>query len=171
MMVLNVRTWSLMLATIVLVPLTAAAQITDSFEHPPGISRAGQSVVVTSDGGYRTTRGRVVHVSETPLALAPKRAGLILTALPESQPRFAWKASKTTQLAAPSSPQATTGLNCPRSRRIWIGALLGAGAAAPLAKIVHRRWENEGGNGAAAAATTVAIGAAAGAFIGSWCVW
>jgi hypothetical protein len=170
-MMLNLRTWSLMLATIVLAPLTAAAQIADSFEYLPGILNGGQSVVVTSDGGFRTTKGKVVYVYETSLALAPDRAGLILRALPEPQSRFAWNASVRTQPAAPSSSQATTGLNCPRARRIWIGALVGAGAAAPLAKIVHRRWENEGGNGAAAAATTVAIGAAAGAFIGSWCIW
>ena len=171
MMLLNVRTWSLMLATIVLAPLTAAAQMTDSFEYLPGIVKGGHSGVVTSEGGYRTTKGKVVHVSETSLALAPKRAGLILPALPELQPRFAWNASVTTQPAAPSSPRATEP-NCPRGRRAWIGALVGAGAAAPVAKFMYRRAENEAANGAAWAATTVAIGAAAGALIGSTCsVW
>jgi len=30
---------------------------------------------VPSDGRDRTTKGKIVHVSETSLALAPKRAG------------------------------------------------------------------------------------------------
>jgi hypothetical protein len=75
MTVLKVRTWSLMLATIALAPLTAAGQITDSFEDLPGILKGGPSVVVPSDGRDRTTKGKIVHVSETSLALAPKRAG------------------------------------------------------------------------------------------------
>ena len=46
------------------------------------------------------------------------------------------------------------------------GALIGTAAAAPLAALAHKRWENEAANGAAAAATTLALGAAGGAFIG-----
>jgi hypothetical protein len=159
MMLLSARTLSLMVATIVLAPLTAAAQMTDSTECLPGILDAGQSVVVTSCGGYRTTKGKVVHVSETSLALAPKRAGLILPALRQLQPRFAWNGSVTTQPDEPSSSQ-VTGPNCPSGRRAWIGALVGAGAAA---KFMYHRADNEAANGAAWAATTVAIGAVAGA--------
>jgi hypothetical protein len=59
-----------------------------------------------------------------------------------------------------SSPQ------CRPGRRAWIGALIGAGAVVPLAKLAHTRFENEAANGAGAATTTVILGAGAGAFLG-----
>ena len=55
---------------------------------------------------------------------------------------------------------------CRPGRRTWIGALIGAGAVMPLAKLAHTRFENEAANGAAAATTTVILGTSAGAFIG-----
>ena len=55
---------------------------------------------------------------------------------------------------------------CRRGRHALFGALIGTAAAAPLAAVAHKRWENEAANGAAAAATTLALGAAGGAFIG-----
>ena len=54
---------------------------------------------------------------------------------------------------------------CRRRRRALLGTLIGTAAAAPLAALVHKRWENEAANGAAAAATPLALGAAGGAFI------
>jgi hypothetical protein len=68
MMVLSVRMWSLMVATLVLGPVMAEAQTTDSFEYLPGILKAGQTVIVTSEGATRT-KGKVVDVSATSLAL------------------------------------------------------------------------------------------------------
>ena len=71
----------------------------------------------------------------------------------------------TTALHAPVQQPASPP-RCRRGRRAVFGALIGAGAAAPLAALAHTRWENEAANGAAAATTTVLLGAAAGAFIG-----
>lgn len=56
---------------------------------------------------------------------------------------------------------------CRTGRRAWIGALIGAGAMAPAAMLVHKRFENEAADGGAAAAWTVASGAAVGAFVGA----
>ena len=67
---------------------------------------------------------------------------------------------------AAASPPATTPRKCRPGRRAWIGALIGAGASIPLAKLAHDRWENEAANGAGAAATTVLLSAGAGALIG-----
>ena len=66
---------------------------------------------------------------------------------------------------APVQQQAPSS-KCRRGRRAVIGALIGAAGAVPLAVLAHTRWENEAANGTAAAATAVALGAAAGAFIG-----
>jgi hypothetical protein len=95
-----------------------------------------------------------------------KPAVLTLPALPALDPPLVWNRSVLTPgLTAPSQAQ-TTARTCRRGRRAWIGALIGAAAATPLAALAHERWENEAANGAAAAATTVTLGAAAGAFIG-----
>jgi hypothetical protein len=67
----------------------------------------------------------------------------------------------------PASSQAQTSeRTCRRGRRAWIGALVGAGTSIPLAVILHERWINEGKNGDAGAASTVALGAAGGAPVG-----
>ena len=55
-------------AVVLLGPVTAGAQTTDSFERLPGILKAGQTVVVSSNDG-RSTRGKVVSVSATSLTL------------------------------------------------------------------------------------------------------
>ena len=62
--------------------------------------------------------------------------------------------------------QQTAPSKCRRGRRALIGALIGIGGSVPLAVLAHTRWENEAANGAAAAATTLALSAAGGAFIG-----
>jgi hypothetical protein len=68
---------------------------------------------------------------------------------------------------APASPsRQPVGRTCSRGRRTWIGALIGAAAAAPVAKVAHDRFENEAANGTAAAASMIALGVAGGAFIG-----
>jgi hypothetical protein len=48
---------------------------------------------------------------------------------------------------------------------VLIGAGLGAAGAAPLATLVHRRFENEAADGGAVAAWTVGLGALVGALI------
>lgn len=68
--------------------------------------------------------------------------------------------------AVPDSTQQASPPRCRRGRRALIGALIGIGAAAPLARFAHTRFENEAASGAAAAATTLVLGAAAGAFVG-----
>lgn len=95
-----------------------------------------------------------------------RRVRLTLPVLPPLDAPLFWQTSVLTRLQAGSSPQLAAPQTCRRGRRAWIGALIGAGAA-PLAVFVHKRWENEGGNGAAAAATTVALAGGAGALIGS----
>ena len=55
---------------------------------------------------------------------------------------------------------------CRAGRRALIGALIGAGASIPLAKLAHDRFENEAASGPKAAATTVLLSAGAGALIG-----
>jgi hypothetical protein len=67
---------------------------------------------------------------------------------------------------AAASPPGTTPRKCRPGRRAWIGALIGAGASIPLAKLAHDRWENEAANGAGAAATTVLLSAGVGALVG-----
>jgi hypothetical protein len=55
---------------------------------------------------------------------------------------------------------------CRAGRRALIGALIGAGASIPLARLAHDRFENEAASGPKAAATTVLLSAGAGALIG-----
>lgn len=97
---------------------------------------------------------------------AEKLGGLTVPALPALEPRFISPAVPTQPDLASSSRQSTTKQTCRRARRTWIGAVIGAAAAAPLAKVAHDRFENEAASGAGAAATVLALGAAAGAFIG-----
>jgi hypothetical protein len=66
----------------------------------------------------------------------------------------------------PAASQQTAPRTCRRGRRALIGALIGAGGSIPVAVLAHERWENEAANGAGAAATMLALGAAAGALIG-----
>ena len=51
-------------------------------------------------------------------------------------------------------------------RRALIGALIGAGASVPLAKLAHDRFENEAASGPKAAVTSVLLSAGAGALVG-----
>jgi hypothetical protein len=69
-------------------------------------------------------------------------------------------------IAAPDIAQQTSPAKCRPGRRSLIGALIGAGGTLPFVSLVHTRFENEAANGTAAAATVVALGAAAGAFVG-----
>ena len=55
---------------------------------------------------------------------------------------------------------------CRAGRRALVGALIGAGASIPLAKLAHDRFENEAASGPKAAVTTVLLSAGAGAFVG-----
>ena len=77
-------------------------------------------------------------------------------------------ATRPVRVQPPTAPvsQQTAPPKCDRGRRALIGGLIGTGGAIPAAVVAHRRWENEAGNGAGAAATMLALGAAAGAFIG-----
>ena len=89
--------------------------------------------------------------------------GLKLPTLPElERPSVPSRGSITHALEAQQAPAP----RCRKGRRALIGALIGTGGAIPLAVLAHTRWENEAANGAAAAATTLVLGAAAGAFIG-----
>jgi hypothetical protein len=90
---------------------------------------------------------------------------LVVPRVPVFDGRFA-SPFAITRPALASTIRQTAKRNCRRSRRAWIGALVGAGAAVPVAKLAHDRFENEAANGAAAAATMVVLGAAVGAFIG-----
>jgi hypothetical protein len=92
--------------------------------------------------------------------------GLTLPAMPALEAWSNLPAVRTRPNLAPSSLQSTTKRTCRRGRRAWVGAVIGAEAAVPLAKVAHDRFENEAANGAGAAATVVALGASAGAFIG-----
>ena len=105
--------------------------------------------------------------------LAPSRQyraetlrGLTVPALPVVAPRVDDPAVPTRPALASSSRQSTMKRTCRRGRRTWMGAAIGAAAAAPLAKVAHDRSDNEAASGAGAAATALALGAAAGAFIG-----
>jgi hypothetical protein len=71
-----------------------------------------------------------------------------------------------TQPEATPSGRQPTRRDCNRTRRAWIGALIGAAAAIPLAKVAYDRFENEAANGTSAAAAMIGLGAGAGAFIG-----
>ena len=55
---------------------------------------------------------------------------------------------------------------CRACRRALIGALIGAGASVPWAKLAHDRFENEAASGPKAAVTTVLLSAGAGALVG-----
>jgi hypothetical protein len=92
--------------------------------------------------------------------------GLTVPALAALEPRFISRAVPTQPDVASFSRQSTRKRTCRRDPRTWIGAVIGAAAAAPLAKVAHDRFENEAASGAGAAATVLALGAAAGAFIG-----
>jgi ferric-dicitrate binding protein FerR (iron transport regulator) len=73
--------------------------------------------------------------------------------------------------AAPSrqagAPESATRSGCRRWRRLLIGAAIGAAAAAPLAGLVNRRFENEAADGTAAAAGVVGLGGLGGALVGN----
>ena len=93
----------------------------------------------------------------------PGRSSESLSRLPEA----GWVLAPSLNSAAEQIAKQTKGARmCRRGRRALLGALIGTAAAAPLAALAHKRWENEAANGAAAAATTLALGAAGGAFIG-----
>ena len=64
------------------------------------------------------------------------------------------------------SAQQAAAKRCRPGRRAWMGAIIGGAAITPVAVLVHERWENEAANGGGAAATTIAIGSAAGALVG-----
>src|SRR5688572_10945729 len=81
-------------------------------------------------------------------------------------PEAGWVLTPSVDSAGRIAKQTKSARTCRRSRRALLGALIGTTAAAPLAALAHKRWENEAANGAAAAATTLALGAAGGAFIG-----
>lgn len=66
-----------------------------------------------------------------------------------------------TSISQPAQPR-----NCRAGRRALIGAVIGAGASVPLAKLAHDRFENEAASGPKAAATAVLLSAGAGALIG-----
>ncbi|MGE3509955.1 MAG: hypothetical protein AB7N65_13840 [Vicinamibacterales bacterium] len=68
------------------------------------------------------------------------------------------------QTSAGQQPRAKQ--TCRRGRRTWLGAILGAAASAPLAKLAYDRFENEAANGAGAASSLLVVGSAAGAIIG-----
>lgn len=108
--------------------------------------------------------------AQGPAAIEPERLPPVVERAPRplaSPFRFPAPLAETLTLsrqAAASS--ATTPRTCRPGRRAWIGALIGAGASIPLAKLAHDRWENEAANGAGAAATTVLLSAGAGALIG-----
>ena len=95
---------------------------------------------------------------------------LMLPAVAEAQPATLFEAvqrqaAMETLRAAPAQRRTVPSV-CRPGRRTLIGALIGAGASIPLAVVAHKRFENEAASGAGAAATTLALGAAAGAFIG-----
>ena len=80
--------------------------------------------------------------------------------------RLVMKAPAIKLIATHGNAQQALPPRCRRGRRALIGALIGAGGTLPFVGVVHSRFENEAANGTAAAATAVALGAAAGAFIG-----
>lgn len=109
--------------------------------------------------------------AQDPAAIAPELLPPVVERAPRppaSPFRLADQLAETTTLSrqAPASPRATTPRKCRPGRRAWIGALIGAGASIPLAKLAHDRRENEAANGAGAAAATVLSSAGAGALVG-----
>jgi hypothetical protein len=100
---------------------------------------------------------------EPHLRRVPGRLSQSLSRLREA----GWVLTPSVNFASKRIARQTKGVEtCRRGRRALFGALIGTAAAAPLAAVAHKRWENEAANGAAAAATTLALGAAGGAFIG-----
>jgi hypothetical protein len=111
------------------------------------------------------------------MAIRLNRAGrlvlaglLILPVAAEAQPTPLYEAAQRQAALETLRPAAVQPRpvppTCRRGRRALIGALIGVGASIPLAVVAHTRFENEAASGAGAAATTLALGAAAGAFIG-----
>lgn len=97
---------------------------------------------------------------------AEKPGGLTIPALPALDATSIAPLAPTQPNLVSSSRQPATKRTCRPGRRTWIGAVIGAAAAAPFAKVAHDRFENEAASGAGAAATVLALGAAAGAFVG-----
>jgi hypothetical protein len=117
--------------------------------------------LIVSEGAARAARTAFATPSQ--LRRVPGRLSESLSRLPEAGWVLAPAVNSASGRIAKHTKKATT---CRRGRRALFGALIGTTAAAPLAALAHKRWENEAANGAGAAATTLALGAAGGAFIG-----
>lgn len=113
-------------------------------------------------GGAARAQSVAPSELETSLRGVPGRLSESLSRLHEA----GWVTTSVNTAPRPIAKQTKSARMCRRGRRALLGALIGTAAAAPLAALAHKRWENEAANGAAAAATTLALGAAGGAFIG-----
>lgn len=100
----------------------------------------------------------------------PAPLGESLAPLPKRSPFAVPSAVTGAPVRARTSPssisQPAQPRKCRAGRRALIGAVIGAGASVPLAKLAHDRFENEAASGPKAAATTVLLSAGAGALIG-----
>jgi hypothetical protein len=118
--------------------------------------------LIVSEGAARAQPEPLSQL-QSQLRRAPGRLSESLSRLPEAGWVLAPAVKSASGRIAKHTKKATT---CRRGRRALFGALIGTTAAAPLAALAHKRWENEAANGGGAAATTLALGAAGGAFIG-----
>ena len=118
--------------------------------------------LILSEGAARAQPERLSEL-ESHLKGARGRVSESLSRLPEAGWVLAPPGHSASGRIAKQTKSATT---CRRGRRALLGALIGTTAAAPLAALAHKRWTNEAANGAGAAATTLALGAAGGGFIG-----
>jgi hypothetical protein len=129
------------------------------------MARIGAACILALTAGEIAARAESRGLSElnTSPSGKPERLSELLSRFSET-PRVLTPSVKFAVVR--SRNQTTSARTCRRGRRALLGALIGTAAAAPLAALAHKRWENEAANGAAAAATTLALGAAGGAFIG-----